>query len=84
LARIPVTHPDVAVLDVRLPDGNGIEVCREIRTRQPEVACIMLTSYADDEAHLAAVMAGASAYVLKQIRARTWSRRSAPLPRGGL
>jgi two-component system, NarL family, response regulator DevR len=68
LARIPVTHPDVAVLDVRLPDGNGIEVCREIRTRQPEVACIMLTSYADDEAHLAAVMAGASAYVLKQIR----------------
>jgi len=68
LARIPVTHPDVAVLDVRLPDGTGIEVCREIRTRQPEVACIMLTSYADDEAHLAAVMAGAAAYVLKQIR----------------
>jgi DNA-binding NarL/FixJ family response regulator len=68
LVRIPATHPDVAVLDVRLPDGNGIEVCREIRSRQPEVACIMLTSYADDEAHLAAVMAGAAAYVLKQIR----------------
>jgi DNA-binding NarL/FixJ family response regulator len=60
----------VAVLDVRLPDGSGIEVCREIRARHPEVACIMLTSYADDEAHLAAVMAGASAYVLKQIRGR--------------
>jgi two-component system, NarL family, response regulator DevR len=68
LVRIPATDPDVAVLDVRLPDGNGIEVCREIRSRQPEVACIMLTSYADDEAHLAAVMAGAAAYVLKQIR----------------
>jgi two-component system response regulator DevR len=68
LVRIPAAHPDVAVLDVRLPDGNGIEVCREIRSRQPEVACIMLTSYADDEAHLAAVMAGAAAYVLKQIR----------------
>ena len=70
LARIPATRPDVAVLDVRLPDGNGIEVCREIRGRHPEVACIMLTSYADDEAHLAAVMAGAAGYVLKQIRGR--------------
>ncbi|HEY5251809.1 MAG TPA: response regulator transcription factor [Acidimicrobiales bacterium] len=70
LARIPSTRPDVAVLDVRLPDGNGIEVCREIRARHPEVACIMLTSYADDEAHLAAVMAGAAGYVLKQIRGR--------------
>jgi two-component system, NarL family, response regulator DevR len=68
LVGIPATHPDVAVLDVRLPDGSGIEVCREIRSQQPEVACIMLTSYADDEAHLAAVMAGAAAYVLKQIR----------------
>jgi DNA-binding NarL/FixJ family response regulator len=68
LSRIAGAHPDVAVLDVRLPDGNGIEVCRDIRARHPEVACIMLTSYADDEAHLAAVMAGASAYVLKQIR----------------
>jgi two-component system, NarL family, response regulator DevR len=70
LARIPSTRPDVAVLDVRLPDGNGIEVCREIRARHPEVACLMLTSYADDEAHLAAVMAGAAGYVLKQIRGR--------------
>jgi two-component system response regulator DevR len=70
LERIATSGPDVAVLDVRLPDGSGIEVCREIRARHPEVGCIMLTSYADDEAHLAAVLAGASAYVLKQIRGR--------------
>ncbi len=68
MTRIPVTHPDVAILDVRLPDGDGIEVCREIRSRHPEVACLMLTSYADDEAYLGAVMAGAAGYVLKQIR----------------
>jgi two-component system, NarL family, response regulator DevR len=68
LARIPPTRPQVAVLDVRLPDGNGIEVCREIRSRQPEVACIMLTSFSDDEALLQAVLAGASGYLLKQIR----------------
>jgi two-component system, NarL family, response regulator DevR len=70
LSRIPAVHPDVAILDVRLPDGDGIEVCREIRSRHPEVACVMLTSYADDEAHLGAVMAGAAGYVLKQIRGR--------------
>jgi two-component system, NarL family, response regulator DevR len=69
-SRLPPTRPDVAVLDVRLPDGSGVEVCRDIRAAHPQVACIMLTSYADDEAHLAAVMAGASAYVLKQIRGR--------------
>ena len=68
LARIPPTRPQVAILDVRLPDGNGIEVCREIRSRQPEVACIMLTSFSDDEALLQAVLAGASGYLLKQIR----------------
>ena len=68
LARIPPTRPQVAVLDVRLPDGNGIEVCREIRSRQPEVACIMLTSFSDDEALLQAVLAGVSGYLLKQIR----------------
>ena len=67
LDRIPPTDPDVAVLDVRLPDGSGIEVCREIRSSLPEIACVMLTSYADDEALFAAVMAGASGYVLKQI-----------------
>jgi two-component system, NarL family, response regulator DevR len=72
LERIPQTRPDVAVLDVRLGDesGNrgGIEVCREIRSAHPEVACVMLTSYADDEALFAAILAGAAGYVLKQIR----------------
>jgi len=68
LARIPPTRPDVAVLDVRLPDGNGIEVCREIRSRHPEIACLMLTSFADDEALFSAVMAGAAGFVLKQVR----------------
>jgi len=69
LRRIPATSPDVAVLDVRLPDGDGVQVCREIRSRMPEVQCLMLTSYADDEALFDAIMAGASGYVLKQIRA---------------
>ena len=67
LDRIPPTHPHVAILDVRLPDGSGVEVCREIRSSMPEVACVMLTSYADDEALFASVMAGASGYVLKQV-----------------
>jgi two-component system, NarL family, response regulator DevR len=66
--RIPATTPDVAVLDVRLPDGDGVEVCREVRSRHPEIACIMLTSFADDEAVYAAIMAGAAGYVLKQVR----------------
>ena len=64
----PATRPDVAVLDVRLPDGDGIEVCREIRSRHPEIACLMLTSFSDDEAVYAAIMAGAAGYVLKQVR----------------
>jgi two-component system response regulator DevR len=68
LHRIPPTRPDVAVLDVRLPDGTGIDVCREIRSRHPEIACLMLTSFADDEALVAAVMAGAAGFVLKQVR----------------
>lgn len=68
LSRIPATAPHVAVLDVRLPDGNGVEVCREVRSRHPEVQCLMLTSFADDEALFEAIMAGASGYVLKQIR----------------
>lgn len=68
LARIPATRPEVAVLDVRLPDGNGVEVCRDIRSSHPEVQCLMLTSYADDEALFDAIMAGASGYVLKQVR----------------
>jgi two-component system, NarL family, response regulator DevR len=68
LARIPSSHPDVALLDVRLPDGDGIEVCREIRSQHPEIACLILTSFADDEALFSAIMAGASGYILKQIR----------------
>lgn len=72
LERIPQTRPDVAVLDVRLggddSDRGGIEVCREIRSAHPEVACVMLTSFADDEALFAAILAGAAGYVLKQIR----------------
>jgi two-component system, NarL family, response regulator DevR len=68
LARIPATRPDVAILDVRLPDGDGIAVCREIRSDHGEVACLMLTSFSDDEALVQAVVAGASGYLLKQIR----------------
>jgi DNA-binding NarL/FixJ family response regulator len=67
LARIPAARPDVAVLDVRLPDGDGVSVCREIRSQLPEVACLMLTSFEDEDALFDAVMAGASGYVLKQI-----------------
>ncbi len=67
MARIPPTAPDVAILDVRLPDGSGVEVCRDIRARLPEIVCVMLTSYADDEALFAAIMAGAAGYVLKQV-----------------
>jgi DNA-binding NarL/FixJ family response regulator len=66
--RIPATTPHVAVLDVRLPDGDGIDVCREVRSKHPEIACIMLTSFSDDEAVMASIMAGASGYVLKQVR----------------
>jgi two-component system, NarL family, response regulator DevR len=68
MAQIPGAHPDVAVLDVRLPDGNGIEVCRDIRSAHPETQCLMLTSFADDEALFDAIMAGAAGYLLKQIR----------------
>ena len=67
LARIPALKPDVAVLDVRLPDGDGVSVCREIRSRMPEVACLMLTSFGDDEALFDAIMAGAAGFVLKQV-----------------
>jgi DNA-binding NarL/FixJ family response regulator len=68
LARIPALRPDVAILDMRLPDGDGVEVCREVRSQLPEVACLILTSFGDDEALFNAVMAGAAGYVLKQIR----------------
>lgn len=68
LARIPALKPDVAVLDVRLPDGDGVMVCRELRSLMPDLACLMLTSFGDDEALFDAIMAGAAGYVLKQIR----------------
>ncbi|MER6736979.1 response regulator transcription factor [Streptomyces puniciscabiei] len=68
LTRAPALRPDVAVLDVRLPDGDGISVCRELRSRLPELACLMLTSFDDEDALLDAIMAGASGYVLKQIK----------------
>lgn len=68
VARIRAVRPRVAILDVRLPDGNGVEVCREVRNDLPDVHCLMLTSYSDDEALFEAIMAGASGYVLKQIR----------------
>jgi two-component system response regulator DevR len=68
LVRIPIAAPQVAVLDVRLPDGSGIEVCRDIRSSHPEIGCLMLTSFSDDEAMLDAILAGASGYALKQIR----------------
>lgn len=68
-ARIPATHPDVAVLDVRLPDGSGIDVCRDVRQTTPDVKCLILTAYDDDEALRSAIIAGASGYVIKDIRA---------------
>jgi two-component system response regulator DevR len=67
LVRIPEAKPDVVLLDVRLPDGDGIEICRDIRSASPEIKCLMLTSFADDEAFIGAVIAGAAGYVLKQI-----------------
>jgi DNA-binding NarL/FixJ family response regulator len=68
LSRVPAIRPDVAVLDVRLPDGDGVTVCRELRSQLPDLRCIMLTSFADDDALFDAIMAGATGYVLKQIR----------------
>ncbi|MCC5036970.1 response regulator transcription factor [Streptomyces sp. WAC 00631] len=67
LVRVPALRPDVAVLDVRLPDGDGVSLCRELRSRMPDLACLMLTSFDDEEALLDAIMAGAAGYVLKQI-----------------
>ena len=68
LARMPALRPDVAILDVRLPDGDGVTVCRDVRSAiTPPPACLMLTSYSDDEALFGAIMAGASGYLLKQV-----------------
>jgi two-component system, NarL family, response regulator DevR len=65
--RIPVSDAEVAVLDVRMPDGNGVELCRDLRSQLPELRCLILTSYSDDEALLNAIMAGASGFVLKEV-----------------
>jgi DNA-binding NarL/FixJ family response regulator len=66
--RIPALRPDVAVLDARLPDGSGIDVCRDVRSADPQIKALILTSYQDDEALFSAIMAGAAGYVLKQIK----------------
>ena len=68
MARIPAARPDVAVLDVRLPDGNGIELCRDLLSAMPDLRCLMLTSFTSDEAMLDAILAGASGYVVKDIK----------------
>jgi two-component system response regulator DevR len=68
MTRIPAVNPDVAVLDVRLPDGNGIELCRDLLSRMPNLRCLMLTSFSSDEAMLDAILAGASGYVIKDIK----------------
>ena len=68
VAKIPALRPDVAVLDVRLPDGDGVSVCREVRSRTPEVACLMFTAFSDDQALLDSILAGAAGYVLKEVR----------------
>lgn len=70
VARIPALRPDVAILDARLPDGSGIEVCREVRAREPHTRALVLTSYDDDDSLFAAIMAGAAGYVLKQVGGR--------------
>ena len=68
MVRIPSTNPHVALLDGRLPDGSGVDVCRDIRSAHPEIRCVILTSYDDNDALFAAIMAGASGYLLKEIR----------------
>src|ERR1700709_1546724 len=68
LARIPALRPDVAVLDIRLPDGNGVELCRELRSRLPDLNCLMLTSFTDEQAMMDAILSGAGGYVIKDIK----------------
>ncbi len=74
MSRIPAANPDVAVLDVRLPDGNGIELCRDLLSRMPDLRCLILTSYTSDEAMLDAILAGASGYVVKDIKGMELAR----------
>jgi two-component system response regulator DevR len=83
LVRIPALRPDVAVLDVRLPDGDGVHVCREMKERLPALACLMLTSYADDEALFESVIAGAAGYVIKEVRAGDLVRAIRTVAAGG-
>jgi len=83
LVRIPALRPDVAVLDVRLPDGDGVHVCREMKELLPELACLMLTSYADDEALFEAVIAGAAGYVIKEVRGGDLVRAIRTVAAGG-
>lgn len=74
LAQIPALRPDVAVLDVRLPDGNGVELCRDLLARMPDLRCLMLTSFTSEEAMLDAILAGASGYVVKDIKGMELAR----------
>lgn len=74
MARVPAARPDVAVLDVRLPDGNGIELCRDLLSRMPDLRCLILTSYTSDEAMLDSILAGASGYVVKDIKGMELAR----------
>ncbi|AEF42297.1 response regulator [Hoyosella subflava] len=74
LARVPAAAPDVVVLDVRLPDGNGIELCRELRSANPAQACLILTSFTDEQAMVDAILAGAAGYVIKDIRGMDLTR----------
>src|ERR1019366_7134361 len=83
MTRVPLARPDVAILDVRLKDSSGIEVCRDLRSTMPELACLMLTSFADDEALFASVMAGAAGSVLKQIKAGDLIENVRRVARGG-
>lgn len=68
LARVPALRPDVAVLDVQMPDGNGVELCRDLKSEMPDLKCLILTSFDDEQAMMGAIMAGAAGFVLKQIR----------------
>lgn len=81
--RIPALRPDVAVLDARLPDGSGIEVCRDVRAVDPSIRALVLTSYDDDEALFAAIVAGAAGYVLKDIRSSDLVRGIRTVAAGG-
>jgi two-component system, NarL family, response regulator DevR len=83
MSRIPALRPDVAVLDVRLPDGDGVHVCREMKQQIPDMACLMLTSYLDDEALFEAVMAGAAGYVIKEVRGGDLVRAIRTVAAGG-